>query len=199
MALQVGNFCGFETGDGTELSAVIGSGSYSTTTVKTGTYSRAQNTAPSATYVELDNVVDNLTDQGDKHICGVDVRFSATSTGPILFLHGRDDGPFTTIYVSLNSSQELELRDASQSVLDTSTETLSTDTWYHIDLVWEHLASGDAEVFLNGTSVLSATAQDFTNGNNFVGYRFSGAPSAGGSLTTYFDNCYTMSGATSVL
>jgi hypothetical protein len=57
-----------------------------------------------------------------------------------------------TIYPNASGFIELRLGTTAGTIVATSTDSISADTWYHIKITWTiHDSTGSVEVFVNGT------------------------------------------------
>lgn len=190
--VQVNNFTGFET-EGTEEAIVADTLSFLTSGQRSG-----GSCVRFISSGEFDlSWAEGVTDAGSGYIFGFGIQLVDTvgqAVGPVWVL---DDSGGVILQIQKNTSEQLELRDAAGSILDTSA-VLSIATWYYIEVYAElNSSSADWEWFIDGVSEGSGAAADLTDGNAF------GSSSSifrvGGSAgdTTYFDDVYILSGATS--
>lgn len=188
MALILNNFIGFETGGLEELVSVSGSPTVSSLVVRTGRYSCAIEGAGER--VEI-NAFEESSDAGDDYILGF--AFNSADASPDNFqnIFRAKDTLGTTIWVLKISTTGLRLSDNLGTNFDGSTP-LSDDTWHYIEIRWQDLASGEFDLFLDGSSEISVTGADLTTGTALDRYWLE--DSAG--TINYYDDFYCYSGAT---
>ena len=192
MALTQNNFVGFESGGLEELSNTAGSPVIVTTPVRTGNY--ALHLPEGANLAEIKPLL-NTTDAGAKFIVGFAVRFTDVSPGAECRFFGSNGAVSIPIGLRLATDGDLELLDVGGIVVGTATTPFTVDTWHYIEVYWEHVDSGVAEVFVDGTQVIDVSAQDFLSASDFmVEYRWENFTST--TTSVYVDDIYCMSGAT---
>lgn len=194
MPLTLNNFVGFETGGLEEASATVNSPTAQTTTVRSGTYALSLAGAVSAPSYEIAPVG---TNGGSGAIQGFGYRTTTvipTNDTDVFQAWSANDAT-TLIRLRLKAvTGNVDLIDANNAVVGTITAPFSANTWYFIELFWEILAAGDAEVFIDGVSKLSVLNKDFLNvlqnprvalftGDNVVGQ------------DTFIDDYYILTGA----
>ena len=190
MALTLNNFVGFETGGLEEASSTTGSSSIVSSEVRTGSY------ALSIFAVDTYNIspFESVSDAGDDQIAGFAFKQTAVpSISDEDFFKALDStGACLTLRREVTTG-DLILVNAAGTEIDTITNPFTDDIWYYIEIIWQHLDSGTATVFIDGASSGLSATSDFDAGGTFNRYRFSL-----GSLTTQFkvDDFYCMSGAT---
>lgn len=92
----------------------------------------------------------------------------------------------------LQTSSNIEIRDATGSVIRTITDPLTTSFKY-FELYFEHSATGTVELFIDGVSQGEDINQDLTDGGTLTGsFRLT----AGTGLDFMYDDVYLISGAT---
>jgi hypothetical protein len=197
MALTLGDFIGFETGGLQEMSrGTSGSPAAVTSPVRTDTY---------ALELQTDDYVDlypsQVTSAGNDFILGFAVRFSAVSpSANAVFLSAAEWSVGPVIRLQLRTDNKIGLIDNNDAEVGTSTLTVSADTWYYFELIWQNSASGTASLYVNDSLWISVSAQDFSEGTTFDesngNYRFYGP--TGESITVYIDDIYMYDGASGV-
>jgi len=88
---------------------------------------------------------------------------NAAPASNVLFLEHIGTGGNMNMQLNYTTTGTIEIVDSTSTVVGTSTDTISADTWYLIELEYAPSASGDLEIFLNGTSILAVTGEDFEN------------------------------------
>ncbi|HLF03968.1 MAG TPA: hypothetical protein VI855_01975, partial [Dehalococcoidia bacterium] len=189
MALTVNNFVGFETGGLEEANSTSGAPSVQSTIVRSGTYALLLAGAVTrATYSIL------ATISGGTGIYGFS--FQTTTVIPTNntdFFYVSDNLATIVLRLRLNAiSGDVTLIDANNVVVGTITAPFSANTWYYIEVA--HTIT-TAEVFINGTSVLSVTAQDFYQEQTVVEFTFQGDNVA--TQDIYIDDVYAGQGTSS--
>jgi hypothetical protein len=192
MALTLNNFIGFETGGTEESSAVTASPAIVTSNVRTGSYAleiNADNEAYSFSPFE------SVSDAGDDQIIGFAVRFNTLPSSDTRHVLRADDSlPIWDIGFYDNATNVvLRATDDSGTTYD-GTTALSAARWYYIEIKWQHVASGNFDVFLDGSSEITSTTFDGIGSGTFDTYSF--RTSSNGAETYQIDDAYCMSGAT---
>lgn len=172
------NFTGFETGDTVEVGSGVGTQSFSTTTVRTGTY--ALRTNPTTTGVSWRRVnglaATGVTSAYNSPTTYYTVYFRyatkpAANDEEILAFGGT--GAEVKWTLRLDSDGHINAYDNNTALLDpgTGTTVLSANTWYLIEVQSGTGASGAYEVKINGTSEFSGTGNlgSPNNGTIFLG------------------------------
>jgi hypothetical protein len=102
-----------------------------------------------------------------------------------------------TIYPNASGFIELRLGTTAGTIVATSTDSISADTWYHIKITWTiHDSTGSVEVFVNGTK---------TDWIDYSGDTRNGTPSTwdrvslygSGGITSFFKDFILIDGDTS--
>jgi len=113
-----------------------------------------------------------------------------TPTGDVDFFEILDTGSNTSLALRIEgTSGDLILVDAANAEIASEAAPFTVDTWHRIKIFVEMDASGDAEVFFDGSSVISVSAQDFLDtfpGGAFI--KFSGGRTGGEDM--WIDNWY---------
>ena len=190
MALTLNNLTGFETGGLEEAQSTVGSPSAQSTVVRTGDYALALDNGDSYYW----NIIGSGTDAGQKRIVSFHVRFSslAPSIQSTFFLVV--DNPVTVAAYDLRLDTNGDLVFTPNSgVATTVTNPFTVNTMHRIDILWEEAASGTFDLWLDGSSKMSLTGQDLLAANPMALYNFSDLATG----VVYFDDCYSMTGATS--
>ena len=198
MALTLNNFVGFETGGGEEAVATVGTPEYETGVVRTGGRSLNLNTAVEAYSIPW---VSNVTDAGSGYIFGFGFLRAITSSSAA-HVQVLDDAGGVIFSVEADSSERLIIKDANGAQLGTATHTLALDTWAYIEVYAQlNNASAAWEWFVDNVSKESGTGADLTDGNAFgsssSALKLLGGTEGSGANTTFFDDVYILSGATS--
>ena len=196
MAITLYQSCGFETADSTELRTATSIG-YETTVVKTGDYSASVANGQGFTMGQFDGTG---RDAGGIHCITFHWRCTSVTTNgwfQVLESYATDATGDVGMALAYNDTTgNLEMYDEagySSTPVATTSWTPSTDTWYHIAVLWEpNVASGDYAVFIDGTEMVSGTTGDFLHATgNFDVYNFTGDSDAG---TMYFDDVCVWTG-----
>ena len=192
MALILRRICGFETGGLEQAVAVTGTPSVQGTTVKNGTW--ALNCSPAATVEEFILASD---------FSGLDLLIGfwfqtadVTPAANIDFFKEGDTGSNINIAIRLKTDGDIAILDSVGTEVATGTPSLTNSQWHFIEIIFAPTGSGDAEVIIDGSSVVSATAEDFLSGGSFGKLYFRGADNTGGNPEVYFDDIYDYTGAT---
>jgi hypothetical protein len=186
------NFTGFETSDFTECWASSGTVSVQSSVVRTGAYALRSNpsTAGATGYVKLGGFTNEGTNT-PLNVATLYVRFylrvASNGQDSTLLLSDAVSGAGRKFRLDLTSSQTLALYNKDDTLLDTGASTLSSNTWYQVDVMVGTGASANYEIKLNGSSLVSGTG-DFRSGNH--DYIHLGFPVANGTPTfdAYFDD-----------
>lgn len=185
----INNFVGFETGGTEETSTVTGPVTIQSGTVRTGTFAAQLDANAFLAIAPFEDVAD----AGDDQIVGFAIRF--TDTTPLLstLIFRALESTGTALRLRLLTNGDLALRDANDVQVGLATNPFTVDTWHYVEVRWQHLNSGAADVFIDGVSAISVTAQDFDDGSGLNNYQF--ANSSGSGITSFVDDVYMLSGA----
>lgn len=75
-------------------------------------------------------------------------------------------GGTNALRLSVNASQQLQVRNSGGTVIGTGTHSLSTSTWYYIELMGNiNGASGSCQLWLNGVEEIAETTGNFGSSN----------------------------------
>lgn len=192
MALTVNYFAGAELGDLKETDASTGTVTAESTGQRTGGYAYK---IASGGSLRFKPYVFGEASAGVGKVVGFAVKFSSLSPSSDLdFWSFETDTANQLVRLRLKTGGNIALVDDVGTEQDTwASPGLSTDTWYYFEAWWEDATSGDAEVFVDGTSRLSATAIDLKD---------SGADSvtdafvAANGVDVWIDDYYHLSDAT---
>lgn len=169
------NFGGFETGDATECRSITGGTSFSTSVKRTGTYSYTCNPATTGTNnVRIGIPGTNGQPTAEISVATLYSRFYIYITTLPASLSEEiasviDTAGAAKAQLHITSGGKLAFYDSAAALVSTGATTLSTGTWYRIEMQTATSASAAAwEVRLNGatemSSALSSTAtQGSTN------------------------------------
>jgi len=189
---ELDNFCGFETGGLEEAQDTTNSPTVQTTTVRSGTYAlKLAGAASAPTY--------DIAYLGTGGLTSFEVGFAFRTTtviptNDVDFFTGRDNLPANLIRLRLKATTgNVDLIDANNAVVGTITAPFTADTWHYIELFWQRLATGNAEVFIDDVSKLSVTSQDFETDRALNVYRFTGDSTTAEDI--YIDDYYHLRNA----
>lgn len=189
------NFCGFETGDNAEAQSATGTNSFSTTTVRTGTYSLRINPVTSA--------------NGNLRFAAMGANGTATTSFGTASLYSRfyfriatapasadeefyvvlDTGGSEKATFRINSSRQIVAYNNSGTLVATGTTALSLNTWYRIEILTSTGAGSQAyEVKIDGVSELSGTMNMLTNNHGSVRVG-KGTNRNSQTVDFFFDDC----------
>ena len=199
MAFTLGNLIGFETGGLEEATNVTNAPDIQGTVVNTGAFALHFDNVSLDQY-EFTPFEGGQSDAGDRQAVGFAFRTDdlTVAANYLLILALAQSVNQMALAVDA-STAELVLLDQGLSEVGRSTPTLSVDTWHYIEVYWQNIDSGAAEVFLDGVQVITVTAQDFFNAPGspeevFDEYQLSATTA--NSHNIYFDDIYTASGLT---
>jgi hypothetical protein len=201
MALEVNQLCGFETGGLEEAASSGGSPAASNLFARSGVYSLSMPGATSNPVYTITAYEEGTVSGGTGKIFGFGVRFN--DLGPTIqvdFAEAYNLGETAALRLRLATTGNLfRLVDANNSEVDTVANPFTVDTWHYIEVYFENVASGAANVFVDGTEVLTATATDFLstsawNVQNDGRVRLRGHGTATEDM--WVDDLYVLSGAT---
>lgn len=174
------NFTGFESGNVGEARSNSGTVSYSTSTVRTGTYSLRVNptTSASGSYrIGLNGTDGRPTAEMNKASLYTSFYFriaTAPASNEEKIIEFADTGGSTKSYFTLTSGRVFKYYNNAGTLIATGTTALSTNTWYLIHIQTSTGSGNQAyELKINGTSELSGTANQLTNnhGSIYIGKR----------------------------
>jgi hypothetical protein len=140
--------------------------------------------------------MDGTSDNGDKYSIGFGVRFTDVSPGSETQFFRAYDGSSSGghFLLALETDGDFVLQNAAGTTIATVTAPFVEDRWYYIDILWENLDSADIDVWIDGLSVISLTAQDLNDGGMGAYDTVEFAVGPGG--LTHYDDVYMYSGAT---
>lgn len=93
------------------------------------------------------------------------------------------------IFLRLKTNGDLALLEEGQVEVGTASP-FTVDTWHYIEMRWQNLASGAADVFVDGQSKISVTGKDFLV-SPLDAYRFSGSPTTNEDIAIDDFYCYS--------
>lgn len=200
MALTINNIIGFETGGLEEVSATTGSpDATEAVVVRSGARSCKMAGAPSTPTFTADIVIDGASDQGNDHIVGFGFRLTDADPGNGTTMSILDGSTASSIHIGLrfNATNDLELIDNLGGVAGSVSFPFQINTWHYIEVYWQNVASGAAEVFIDNVSKIGpVSAKDFLGTGAVTAYEFLGPDSDFNNGDVYFDDIYIMTGAT---
>lgn len=194
MALTQNNFIGFESGGLEEASAVANAPIVQSSVVRTGGQALHFDHVSSDGYTF--DAFENASDAGDKYILGFAYRVDDTTPAANdVILQGFDNSDFSHFTLRHETDGDLVLRNAGGTIVGTATTPFTVNTWHFIEMYWENVQSGVAEVFIGGEQVIDVSGQDFLAvSSGLAAYAFEGQ--SGSSHNSYIDDVYCLSGAT---
>lgn len=197
MAFTFNNFFSFETGGPEEL-RTAGAHTY---TPAFGTSYIENSVNGSFTISPFDYVTDAVLKQCIGFGWEANKSDTGSETRQILIAHEDESDSLRVMYLTARfngdaDTIEFYIRDANDTLIAGPSSTFSFNTRYFLEIVWENVASGSIELFVDGTSILSGTSKDLTDGGNLTYYRLARGPVA--ALTTRFYAGYMASGLTSI-
>ena len=173
--MAVLNFCGWETGDFSEIQSGTGTFSISTTTVRTGLYSLRCN--PTGTAI------------GNNRFAAISTAGVATTSFNVPSLYSRgyfrialapasaDEEFYVVLDTSgtakasfrINSSRQIVVYNNADTLVSTGATALALDTWYRIEILTSTGAGSQPyEVRIDGAVELSGTMNMLTNNHGSV-------------------------------
>lgn len=191
MALTLNLICGFETGGLEELSSTTGTPTISSSVLNAGGSERSLIVGNGAN-LGIVSLFSEVSSAGTDHVLGFAFRTDNITRGG-LYVEAQDPASANHCRINVNTSGKLELLDSSSTVRITGTTTLSSNTWYYVELYWQNSNTGNAELFLNGISEGTASSQDFDTGAALDNIRIVSPNTAD---TVHYDDIYWLSGAT---
>lgn len=189
MVATINRICGFETGDETELSIVGTGGNVADVFDRSGTFGFSPGTGLSA----IDPFGAQVSDQGNDYIIGIAVRFfDKTPSSDSDFLLCSDGSGGNHIRLRLEQDGDLAIIDANNSVIRTINDPFTDNVYFFLELYWQRSASAAVELFIDGVSQGTDSAQDLLNGTaQFTSLDLFAAPPG----STAMDDIYVISGA----
>ena len=196
-ALTLNQFIGFETGGLEEAHAINDTPVVVTSPVKHGDYALELN-ADGDDY-RFYMITGGSTDASNDFILGFYLRFTATPTVDDKSLLEAREAPGKEIFqLEFNTARKFRIKDAAGTLIATGSTVLSVDTYYLIEILFQHSATGNFDLHIDGVSEFSETSMDLIDDtgidHDISGYRFSGLDAG----TVYVDDIYCYSGASSV-
>jgi hypothetical protein len=190
MALTLNNFWGAE-GTSSEYKSTSASVGYSSVIPDAGG-GRYSYELFGTDHVEFDPFA-SISDAGTKCILGF--AFYTSSLSPSDQIARLWDGTNTDFDIYFDgTTDEIHLRNsAGTEVISTGSSSISSGTWYRVEVYVDRVNSGSAELFLNGVSQGTTSAQDFSAITGTPELRFDAAGTGG----QYYDHIYFGTGATS--
>ena len=192
MALTLNNFWGAETGGLHEATASAGSPTASTTQKNSGEYSYRVLGGDRIDF----SIFESVASASDNHIIGGWFYFDdATPVTESIFLECFATGAAQSIALVIATDGRVGIDPSGVATPTYSAGAVFTSaTWHFVELYWQNLASGDAEVFIDGVSQASDTAKDYLTTTTVDTLRIGSNNSV---ADMYCDDIYYMSGATS--
>lgn len=195
MALVLNNFVGFETGDYEECIASYGAPIIGEATPHAGDYYMAM---AGDDGVDVAMITGGTSSQGDDMIVGLALRRTDAPSDDRDFFFAYDDDDNLLWKLVAKTNDKIEAYDSANTLLGTSTSTIAdTPAWSYVEIRWQHVNSGDFDLWMDGGSEFSyATADCFqasTLSENDAYYRL--MPETGTMVGYHYDCLYMMSGA----
>lgn len=189
MALTLNEFLGFETGGLEEASATSGTpDATETVIVRSGARSLAMNAT--ADQYDFDPLA-HVSSGGTGNVLGF--AFYTTDKTPasnttIVVIGDSTDADVLNLV--LETDGDIVVNDNTGAT--TINDPLTENAWNYIELFWNHVDSGSWELFVNGTSVGSASSRDMSGGGTLNLCSLRGTATG----TFYYDDIYWLTGAT---
>ena len=193
MALTLNNLTGFETGGLEEASSTVGSPSVQSTVVRTGDYAlQLPNGAANEYYWPL---IGAGTDAGNQRIVSFHVRFSTlTPVAEVVFFAATEPGGTFALRLVLETDGDLRIVPNS-GLAGIVSNPFTVNIMHRIDILWDEVASGALVLWLDGAARVSMGGRDWLAAAAVDNYSFRNATD--GPANIYFDDCYSLTGATS--
>ena len=196
MALTSNNFIGFETGGLEEAGSTSGSpDATEATVVRSGI--RALKLPGGSSNRYRYNIDDGIASAGNDHIIGFAFQFSANPTVRSKIFTGINAGGGSPpIAISLDTDRKLVVEDRNSFGRITSNTALTAGTYNFVELYWQNLDSGNAELFINNISEGTTSARDFLDAVGVVNRYELLSNSTASEPDHFFDDAYVLTGAT---
>lgn len=190
--MAVVNFCGFETGDFAECESTAGTLSVQGTTVRTGGYALQVNPVTTASgYARVKGLAADGS-VADASVANSYIRFyfqyatkPATNSERVLLVWAT--AAAYKLDIRLNSAGKILVYNRFVSLIGTSTTTLSSGTWYRVEVLCGTGTSASWAMKINGTTELSGTADLHTSNAIYLDFGKNG-DQFGQSLDVFFDD-----------
>lgn len=202
MALTLNNFVGFETGGLEEAQSIGGAPAVNTNApVRTGSSSLKLLGAAVRPYFAID-AFEGGGDQGDDLIVGFAFRTNDLTPSVNVDFLWAINGTSIHIRLRLTGGGDLVLVDSTNTQRGIEPSPFTVDTWHFIELRWQNLNIGAADVYIDGApTAISVTLRDFLAVDAFdpvngAGYRLRGGTTANEDI--FIEDFYCMSGASGV-
>ncbi len=196
MSWTVNNLIGFETRDSIEAAATGGTPTYNTS-IKYGNGKASVSMNAGADTYDVAQF-QGTGGQGGNTPFAVQFHFRTADrsvSGNFLHCLNDDDQLIWDIQVLGGGDVgKIRVTDQSSTTYDTASAVTTDDTWHAIQIFWGQNNSGNFDLHVDGTSVISTTTFDGSIDGGFDRYRL-GAP---GSSTIYFDDFFCSSSVTGV-
>jgi len=191
MALTLNNFNGFESRGFEGFSASSGATIDTTTPTVSGDASAKFTANVVLGILSMPIAFGGTANQGDKIIGGGDFMVSdVTPATTSMALFSFSDGFLSSpIRVALKTDGDLSLIDSNDSEVAAYTPDISDNNWFHLELIFDNSATGDAKLYLNGQEVISVTGEDFSGAMDII--RIFNHP----TTDKWADNLYIYTGA----
>ncbi len=189
MALTLNNFVGYETNGLEEALGTTGSPTLTTSPLRTGDWSLELNVASERYDIDA---FESVADAGDYQMIGVAVYVDRDSGTIQRFLFAME-GTALVWELGVNNVGTMQLWDAEGVSIDTQSSAMTQGAWNYVEVLWQHQASGQIIVYVDGVQKMNLTARDLTDGGTFDTYRLQGT-----TTKFVFDDFYCMSGASGV-
>lgn len=195
-ALTLNNFIGFETNGLDE--ALGASGSPVTEASSPSPHSGDWSLDLASGSYRAAIITGGSIDSDNDFIVGFWINFAdKVPGGTIIFMNARQDDNDPVWRLEITSSSNLRITDDGGSLIGSEvTDPFTVGQWHLIETRWQHSTSGAIDVHIDGSSVLSETAQDLSSGGSIsadsADYQFLG----NADLDLNIDDFYAYSGGT---
>ncbi len=164
MVLKINNLGGFETQGAEEASSTSGTPTYPMLSQRSGNVNLLLDV--SAESYGAPWVSRGVTDAGTDYVITFLIRYGSTTQDATAHVEVKDSAGTTILSITMGASAKLEVRDVAGSVAITATNAVGTTGWHLVQIYFEHVDSGAAELFIDGTSEGTAATTDFSAGNS---------------------------------
>jgi hypothetical protein len=187
MALQLDNFCGFETQGGHELTVSTGTPGYDTTIFRGFGATSLLLTGSAGENVDLASNA-GTTSAGTGKIVSFYFRASSVN-GSNNFLQARtSSASIWSLAINVSDDGKISFAgNASASVV------ITINTWHLIQVYWDNVASGAVTIYVDGVEAINLTGEDMSG--TLEAYRFNNSSA---SATHHYDDFACWSGAAGV-
>jgi len=192
MALTLNQLVGFETGGLEEAGSTTGTPD-ATEAVIVRSGDRALRLDGAATEDYAIGVFDEVVTQGSVHIFGFGVYFvsGVTPSSAVVIVNIVSTNPSTVLDIELQTDGTLHLIDSNGALAINGTITLKADQWHFIEIKFEYVSSSASEMWVDGNSAGTGTADDFVVVGSIDELKFASTSALDGDII--FDDFYWLS------